>query len=196
MRRHVLSVFAVLALVLVGCATTTPNANFYTLSVAGVPAVAKSAVSLAVGPVSVPADVDRPQIVVSSGPNRAFIDENNRWLSPLRNDIARVLAGDLAALLGSPKVTPAARTLSADADYRVAVDVQDFRSAPGESASLDAVWSLRRSRDGKTVLGRTTLSEPTVDKSYDALAAAHSRVLAGMAKEIGEAVRTLERVAP
>ena len=186
MRRYVLPI-----LVAAACAATTPTANFYALSIAGTPGAEKSAISLAVGPVSVPADVDRPQIVVSGGPNRAFIDENNRWISPLRSDIARVLAGDLSTQLGSPNISQAPRTLGVDADYRVAVDVQSFRSAPGESASLDAVWSVRRVRDGKIALGRTTLSEATADKSYDALAAAHSRAVAGLAKDIGEAVRVL-----
>ena len=68
-------------------------------------------VSVAVGPVSVPAAVDRPQIVVSTGPNQVRLDEFNRWASPLQNNIARVVAENLVAMLGTPRVTLFPQTL-------------------------------------------------------------------------------------
>ena len=74
-----------------GCASTPPS-RFYTLSAVAVPAAAPSNVSVAVGPVSVPADVDRPQFVVSAGPNQVRLDEFNRWASPLQNGISHVVA--------------------------------------------------------------------------------------------------------
>ena len=103
------------------------------------------------------------------------LDEFNRWASPLQNNISRVVAENLVALLGTPRVTLFPQTLSADADYRVAIEVQRFESAPGEAATLDAVWTVRRTKDGKSQTGRTTVREAASDKSYDALAAAHSR---------------------
>ena len=51
-----------------GCGST-PGSRFYTLSAAPAPAGTSSDLSVAVGPVTVPAVVDRPQIVVSAGPN-------------------------------------------------------------------------------------------------------------------------------
>jgi uncharacterized lipoprotein YmbA len=50
--------------------------------------------------------------------------------------------------------------LSADADYRAAVEVQRFDSALGEAATLEAVWTVRRSKDGKAQTGRPTVREP------------------------------------
>ena len=79
---------------------------------------------------------------------------------------------------------------------RVAIEVQSFESAPGEAATLNAVWIVRRTRDGKAETGRTTVREPAQDKGYDALAAAHSRALARMSQDIADAVRTLDRAAP
>ncbi len=86
-----------------------------------------------------------------------------------------------------------AQTLSADADYRAGVDVQSFQSAPGEAAILDAVWTVRRTKDGKAETGRTTAREAVQEKGYDALAAAHSRALARLSRDIADAVRALER---
>ena len=180
-----------LAILAAGCAS--PASRFYTLSAAPTPAATPSDLAVAVGPVSVPAAVDRPEIVVDMGPNQVRLDEFNRWASPLQNNIARVVAENLVALLGTPRVTLSPQTLSADADYRVAIEIQRFDSAPGQAATLDAVWTVRRTKDGKAQTSRTTAREAASDGSYDALAAAHSRAVARLSRDIADAVRALDR---
>ena len=176
-----------------GCAST-PDSRFYTLSpVSTTPAPAPSTLSVAVGPVSVPAVVDRPQIVVSMGPNRVVLDEFNRWASPLQSNIARVVAENLSGMLGTPRVTLSSQTMSADAEYRVVIAVQGFDSAPGEAAKLDAGWTVSRAKDGQSQPGRTTVREPATEKGYDALAAAHSRAVARLSRDIADALRALDR---
>jgi uncharacterized protein len=59
---------------------------------------------MTVGPVSVPAAVDRNQIVVTIGPNQVRLDEFNRWDAPLQSAIARVVVENLVAFLGTPRV--------------------------------------------------------------------------------------------
>jgi uncharacterized lipoprotein YmbA len=86
--------------------------------------------------------------------------------------------------------------LAADSDFRVAVEVQRFDSTPGESAVLDAVWTVRRAKDGKTDTGRTTVRETVSEKSIDALVAAHSRAIARLSQDVAAAVRELGRVTP
>jgi len=173
-----------------GCAAT-PASRFYTVSATPTPATTSSDLSVSVGPVSVPASVDRPQIVVTMSPNQVWLDEFNRWASPLQNNIARVVAENLVAMLGTPRVTLSPQTLSAGADYRAAIEVQRFESAPGEAATLDAVWAISRAKDGKSRMGRTTVREAAADKGYDALAAAHSRAVAHMSRDIADAVSAL-----
>ena len=104
-----------------------------------------------------------------------------------------MVAENLVAMLGTPRVTLFPQTLSADADYRVAIEVQSFESAPGEAATLDAVWTVRRTKDGKTQTGRTTVREAAPEKGYDALAAAHSRARRALSQDIADAVRALDR---
>jgi uncharacterized protein len=174
-----------------GCAS--PASRFYTLSAASTPATTSSDLSVTLGPVSVPAAVDRPQIVVRTGPNQVRMDEFNRWAAPLQNGIARVVAENLVAILGTPSVTVSPLTLSEGADYRVALEVQRFESAPGDAATLDAVWAVSRTKDGKAQTGRTTVREPSPDKGFDALAAAHSRAIARLSQDIAAAVRELAR---
>ena len=184
-----LCIFAGLA---AGCASS-PVTRFYTLSAAAAPAATSSQLSVVVGPVSVPAVVDRPQIVVTTGPNQVRLEEFNRWASPLQNNISRVVAENLVAMLGTPRVILFSQPLGVDADYRAAIEVQRFESAPGDAATLDTVWTVSRTKDGKSKTGRTTEREVASDKGYDALAAAHSRALARLSRDIADAVRALER---
>lgn len=175
-----------------GCAS--PPSQFYTLSATLAPAASASpqagAPSVSVGPVSIPAQVDRPQIVVSAGANQVRLDETNRWAAPLQDNIARAVAANLGALLGTPRVTLFPQTGAADAAYRVLIEVQSFTSAPGEAATLDAVWTVRRTQDGQAQTGRTSVREPVAGAGYADLAAAHSRALAALSRDIAQELRT------
>lgn len=184
------SLLCILAAVGAGCATG--RSDFYTLSSSSKAAPAVAGYSVAVGPVSVPEIVDRPQIVVRTGPNQVFIDEFHRWGSPLRDEIARGIAGNLAALLGTPRVSVFPHSTSSGANYRVAVDVMIFDSTPGESAALDAVWGIRGAGGGAVRSGRTTVSETVSDAGYAAIVAAHSRALEKLSGDIADAIRGLE----
>jgi uncharacterized lipoprotein YmbA len=192
MRRNACIATACLgALLLIGCAA--PPSHFYTLGHAAPPGTAVENFSIVVGPVSIPAMVDLPQIVVNVGPNQVTVDEFNRWASPLQDNISRVIAENLVAILGTPRVWLFQQALNVDADYRVAIEIQRFESAPGDAATINAVWIVRRSKDGKTETGRTTVREPTQAAGYEALAAAHSRALARMSQDIADSIRTLAR---
>ena len=93
-----------LAALSVGC--TSPRSHLYTLS-SSATATAKageadSKLVIVVGPVSIPAIVDLPQIVVRTSANQVTVDEFNRWASPLASNILHVVADNLVALLGTP----------------------------------------------------------------------------------------------
>jgi len=179
-----------LGVLVTGC--SSPPANFYTLSATAAPGPAPSKLGVAVGPVSVPSTIDRPQIVVSTGANQVAIDDFNRWASPVQDNLVRVVAENLVAILGTPRVT-LYPTLAADVDFRVQIEVRNFESAPGKYASLDAVWTVRRTKDGKSETGRTSVREPISESGYDALVAAHSRGVARLSQDIADAIRALDR---
>lgn len=172
-----------------GCASISPQ--LYTLSPMAKPVSETSILSATVGPVSLPAAVDRPQLVLSAGPNQVTVDEFNRWASPLKNDIARVVAENLSLLLGSPYVYVFPQSVSISPSYRITIDVTRFESVPGETARMTAIWSVRSTADGLSQGGRTVLSEPVREYSYVTLVAAHSRMLGVLSGDIAAAVRTL-----
>ncbi|MEO8740200.1 MAG: PqiC family protein [Casimicrobiaceae bacterium] len=195
MHRHIAFALACVVVALAAGCASSPS-HFYTLSANATPGATHSKLAIAVGPVTVPASVDQPQIVLSTSANQVSFDEFNRWASPVQDNLARVVAENLVAILGTPRVTIYPQTLSSDVDYRVQIEVRNFESTLGKQAALDAVWSVRRMKGGKTDTGRTSVRESVPDASYDALAAAHSRAVARMSQEIAEMVLALERAAP
>jgi uncharacterized lipoprotein YmbA len=139
-----------------------------------------------------PSIVDRPEFVVSTGPNEVRLDDFNRWAAPVQDGLSRAIAENLVAILGTPRVVRFPQTLAAEPDYRVAVEVRTFESTPGNSATLDAVWTVRRMKDGKTQTGRTSARETVAESGYDALAAAHSRAAARLSQDIARATVALQ----
>ncbi|MEF8703670.1 MAG: PqiC family protein [Candidatus Accumulibacter sp. UW26] len=175
-----------LATVLSACASSP--SRFYTLTATAVAGdAAPAGYGVAIGSVAIPAAVDRPQFVIEKGPNQVALDEFNRWAAPLAASIGRTVAENLVVLLATPRVVSGALAPSFDPRYRVTIDIQRFDSLPGEAATLDALWLVR----GGTapVSGRTTLREPVQGEGYDALAAAHSRAIAGLSQDIAAAIR-------
>jgi len=191
--RSVLRIFliAFVTVALAACAASRPS-RFYTLDLtASVEGAPDTGITVAVGPVTLPASVDRPQFVIQVAPNRVDIDEYNRWAGPLDENIARVVAGNLSVLLGSPRVARAPFT-NFNPSYRVTIDVQRFESVPGESALIEALWTVRRSADGETRSGHTLAHETVQGKGFDTLAAAHSRALTQVSRDIAAAIRAEE----
>ena len=187
---HITQLFLItcVAAVAAGCASSP--SRFYTLNSTatgdGTPA---ASYAVAVGPVSIPALVDRPQFMVQVATNRVQIDEFNRWAEPLNDNIARAVAGDLAVLLGTTQVATAPLA-NFNPAYRVSIDIQRFESVRGKSVLIEAVWVVHgTATGGETCSGRTVANEPVAGDSFDALAAAHSRALAKVSGDIAAVIR-------
>jgi len=90
---------------LLGAWGSSPTASFYTLTVdmTLTPMTSTMPVHVVVNPVTIPDVVDRPLIVTRMGNNQVVLDEFARWGEPLKGDIARTIAGDLATLLASDR---------------------------------------------------------------------------------------------
>jgi uncharacterized lipoprotein YmbA len=176
-----------------GCATSPPS-KFYTLS--SVQVVAQSPgvdpILIAIDPVTVPELIDRSQIVSRVDANRVSIDEFARWADPLRSQIPRVLAADLAQFIPGAIVSTYPQRVDDNA-YRVSVDVQSFDSSTSGTVTLAVIWSVRAPKRGEKVRGRTVVHEAAGGPGYDALVQAHSRALASVASDIAVATQSVMR---
>jgi uncharacterized lipoprotein YmbA len=189
MKKHIhhLIVIAAIAVAAAGCASAP--SRFYTLnSTATTNGLPAASYSVAIGPVTVPATVDHPQFTVQVEPNRVELEEFNRWAEPLNQNIASVVAGDLAAQLGTSQVA-AGPLANFQPDYSVSIRIQRFDSVRGQSVLVEALWVVRKSAGGATQSGHTIASEPVPDATFDSLAAAHSRALAKVSSDIATAIK-------
>jgi hypothetical protein len=178
----------ILLLATMGCASAP--SKFYALeSTASASGGVSVRDAVIVGPVSIPAAVDRPEFVVQVAQNRVQVDEFNRWIAPLGDGIARTVSADLVALLGTTEVATAPLA-NFQPIYRVTIDVQRFESTQGEAALVEAVWVVRRTTSGAGRAGRTVAREPVQGEGFDALAAAHSRAIATLSGDIAAAIRS------
>jgi uncharacterized lipoprotein YmbA len=189
-RRAGVSLWLLLALSAAGCGTA-PRERFYTLSEppAGATPTARSDIAVAIGPISVPEIVDRPQMVVRASDNRVEVEELHRWAEPLRSEIPRVLAAHLRRALGTERIATDEQGASLHADYWIAIDVLRFESTLGTGVMVEALWSVRAAKGGQARTGRTLVREPAAGNDHEALAAAYSRALARLARDLAAALR-------
>jgi uncharacterized lipoprotein YmbA len=177
---------------LLGACGSSPAPRYYTLGAGAdiAPAIGAEAdaLSIWVAPVALPEAVDRPQLVVRVAPNRVAILDGHRWAEPLAGAISRTIAADLSVLLGGARVSSEAQHGAASAQVRVLVDVQRFESVPGQGVTIEALWSVRRAAEAQR--GRSLVTEPAGSLDYDAIAAAHSRALAALSRDIAQAIRS------
>jgi uncharacterized lipoprotein YmbA len=194
MTRPFASTFFAFAFALVSGCASSPQSNFYTLSpelATDTSSAGRSPKAIVVSPVSVPEVVDRPQFVLRVNENKVSLDEFARWADPLKSQIGRVIAADLALQFSSTLVYSNPGALDLASTCQVTVDVQSFESTPGESAALSALWSVKPQK-GAPISGRTVVREPIASGGYDALVAAHSRALSALSRDIATAIRSTQ----
>jgi uncharacterized lipoprotein YmbA len=179
-----------------GCAGS-PSASFYTLSAqppaasvtsgTSVPSVRSVTSAITISAMTVPEMVDRPQLALRVNSGEVKFDEFARWADPLKSQIRRVLAADLALIFPDAFVTGNTGTVDSTPGYLVSVDIQSFESSPGDAASIAALWSVRTQKSA-VVSGRSVVREPAGGPGYDALVAAQSRALATVSHDIAVAI--------
>jgi uncharacterized lipoprotein YmbA len=180
-------------LALSSCADSQPT-RFYTLSpLAAAPAGTLRTIQpdliVGVGPVTLPPYLDRPQLVTRAGSNRVVLADFDSWAEPLQGLFARVLAENLALLLGTDDVLLLPQRRLITLDYQVEVDVTRFDVDTSGNAILDARWWVL-DQDGETLLrnGHSTITEPSQAGDHTAAAAALSRALGALSNEIAQAI--------
>ena len=187
--RHVAIVLVVGALTACG---TPPTERFYTLSMPELsPSPKPAAIAVAVGPVSVPDMVDRPQMVVRVGSNRVEVSELNRWAEPLKRALPRAIAANIAQELPNARVYLLGTDNPVSGHYQVRVSIDRFESELGKNAVMDASWSVRLGNE--VTHGRTTARVPSNGPGYDEVVAAHSAAAATIGRDIAAAVSALKR---
>ncbi len=184
--------FALLAILVAtaGCAKGPPP-DFYVLhakaseSIAGV----ERGLAVGVGPIELPAHLNRSQIVTRTSDYQLDLSESHQWAEPLKDSVSRVIATNLSNMLESNRVYVIPRRQKVSLDFQVSIDIARFDGRLGEAATLGARWTLYGEDTRDPLFSKVTIVyEETGDGTYDALVAASSRTLEVLSMEIAEAI--------
>lgn len=140
-------------------------------------------------PVTVPPQVDQPQLVLRQGASKVVMLDDQRWVASLADEVRGALSADLAAQLNTHDVYGLPKP-KGTSSLRVKVDVRRFDSQLGGNATVEASWTIRGGEGdaGAVTACASSVSEPA-GASYDDLVQAHQRALATLAGRIAEAAR-------
>jgi len=184
-----------LALGLAGCTGKSPKSDFYTLGTtpATGPTVNLTAdMAIAIGPVTIPAELDRKQIVTRDGDNRVKVAELSRWAGPLQDNITAVLTANLAARLGTDKVAPHYRESLFPFTHLVVLNINRFDGNPKGEVLLDVTWSIKQNGQSvPLVIRHSEIRTPVNTQDYSGLVAAQSKALADLSNQIAAALGQL-----
>lgn len=189
---------SLLLLLLAACAAAVPT-KLYTLAPATLaPAeeAPRSLPLLGLGPVSLPEYLDRAEIVTRAGAHGVRLGEFDRWAEPLEPQFLRLLAEGLRRETGGREIVPLPARGDAEPALAVEVDVDRFDAGEDGEVLLDARWRVRQADGGRSVgAGRSLIRErgAPAPPAYDAVVAAMSRAVDGLAREIAAAVPAAPR---
>jgi hypothetical protein len=178
-----------------GACTSTPS-RFYTLNSLSasetIPAMsAEQGPVIGVGPITMPKYLDRPQIVTRTGSHQLAVADFDRWAEPLQDNVARVLAENLALLIPTDQVLLYAWPRSATLDYQVTVDVLHFEGWLGGESRLLALWSILDGAELTLWSQRADLKAPVRGREYDAMVIAMNQLLEWLSRDLASAIRRL-----
>ncbi len=183
-----------------GCTGTSQPSRFYLLS-AMPEADAKSyemadekGVAIGVGPVTVSQILDRPQIIRRESENKLALSEFDRWAEPVQANVSRVLALNLAHLLSTQQISTHPWPRTWPLDYQVLVYVWRFDSDENGRVVLRAHWIVQ-DKTGKHIIAQrmADISEKVPAGDYEAIAAAQSKALAELSRDIAKAIPRKQR---
>ena len=172
----------VIASLLGSCASTSPR--FYTLvpeSGRDPSAAVAAGYRLEVDPVSIPAQVDRLELVTRLPGGGIAIADGDRWIAPVADELQNALTIELLHRLGgTDPVKPAGSDPMA-----VRLTVERFESSPNRYALIEASWRLEMKDAGKDVrVVCQTRAYEQVKGGYPEIVKGYQRAVARIADQI------------
>ena len=180
-----------------GCLGRSPEVERYML---GAPAAASpsrsadssaSGVAILVGPVVLPAYLERSQLARLEDGGEIELDEFSRWLGGFEKNFLRGISLGLARELDSVKVVPSPSSAPFPLDYRIRLHVDDLVFvAPRNVLRVRIRWALIAEESESPARLFLLETEIPVEAGGNAgLVRAHEAAIARLVSEIAQAVR-------
>ena len=178
------------------CASTPPT-HFYTLESQSHPPMAASTAIIkkrliGIGPLSLPALLDRSQIVTRTDNNSVQMAEFDQWAAPLKDNVIAVLSKNLATLQPNAIVRAYPWGVYGNVDYRVIIDISRFDTQLGKSVNLEASWAIMEEKNHTIVSnGQAKIEQRLNDASYNSAAQGLSKLLSELSQQLSRALTQL-----
>jgi uncharacterized lipoprotein YmbA len=178
--------FAVAWLVSVGVGCTSAPVRYYTLTPTPDKTLPASETTLPINVrvVHTPPQLNRAELMVRTGPTEVTLLENERWASPVNDEIKDALRLELQRRLGRMTgLRPAFTKLTLD------IDVQHFEAEFGRYALIEASWSATLSATGQRSNGArvttcTFQADEKIHTGYAGIVEGYQREIAALADAI------------
>jgi len=177
----------------IAATASAPAAGTAPASTAGAPGTAAATgnhptpVPVQLGPVTLAPELDRPELVTRSGPNRVRVADFERWAAPLGDEIHRVLSDDLAARLSPGLMVTAAEPAGSEPRRTLRIAIDEFYGDDSCAVSLRASWWLSHP-NAAGLHGVEQLQIPASAPCGDQVPAAMSRALAALADRLATVI--------
>ena len=183
-----------LVYVSVGAGCTSAPVRYYTLTPPPDEALPASETTLSIDVrfVQIPPQLNRSELMVRTGPTQVTLLENERWASPMNDEIREALRFELQLRLARlTGLRPAFAKLTLD------IDVQHLEAELGQYALLEASWSASLSAaDQRSSGARTTTcrfqDRQKIHTGYTGIVEGYQREIAALAEAIVAVVTSPE----
>jgi uncharacterized protein len=144
--------------------------------------------TIGLGPITIPAYVNRPEVVTRVSDSELKVSDTDRWGEHLDTNVSHVLASDLAGQLGTQQIISYPWPVKNPVDYAVSVAFQRFERTADGHVVIEANWTIRSGKDEKIIqTGTTSISDPAGPDTASA-AQAMSRGLAQVSRDIAQVI--------
>jgi uncharacterized lipoprotein YmbA len=178
--------FALAWLVSIGAACTSAPIRYYTLIAPPDKPLraAEATLAIEVRVVHIPPQLNRSELMIRTGPTETTVLENERWASPMQDEIKDAVRLELQRRLGGMSGLPPSFTKLA-----IDIDVQRLEAELGRYALLDASWKAHLSGAGQPPSGARVTSctfgaEEEIHSGYTGMVEGYQREIAALADDI------------
>ena len=177
---------ATASLLSVGMGCTSAPIRYYTLTPPAdrAASVGNTGMAVEVRVTHIPQQLQHSELMVRTGPTAVTLLENERWASPVKEEIKESLRLELQRRLAR-----SAGSISVYAKLSLELDVQQFEAQFAQRAWLEASWHATltpadpRSTDTRTATC-TFHAEQEIQGGYNAIVDAYQRDIAALADAI------------
>ncbi|MEQ1543664.1 PqiC family protein [Methyloglobulus sp.] len=191
-----LLITALLVLLVTACANA-PSVQFYVLEplsqIAPITVLDTRQHTIGIGPISVPALLERKQIITRHAGNAVEIAEFQQWASPLQDNLLQALTRNISSLQPNDIVRAYPWSVHGTVDLQIVVDIIRFDTTPGKSANLEANWTIKNENTHEILkAGHSVINHSLSDSSYSGAVLALSKVLGEFSQELSLALLNVE----